>query len=67
MSFQDAIDYSLQIIDHNLATLPDFPESCPGDTWSTIQRERGDRSHWVNGFWTGLLWLAYAQTGEARL
>jgi unsaturated chondroitin disaccharide hydrolase len=64
--WQDAIDYSIRIIIHNMETLEDFPESCSGQTWSLIQRDRGARGHWVDGFWTGLLWLAYAHTGEAR-
>ncbi|RMG78253.1 MAG: glucuronyl hydrolase, partial [Chloroflexi bacterium] len=34
--------------------------------WNTIQRQRGDRGHWVDGFWLGLLWLAYAHTGDDK-
>ncbi len=64
--WQAAIDYSLRIIEHNMETLEDFPESCSGATWNLVQRERGDRSHWVDGFWTGLLWLAYAHTNDVR-
>ncbi len=63
-NWQEAIDYSLQIIAHNRDTLEDFPESCSGPRWTPIQRERGDRAHWVDGFWTGLLWLAYAHTED---
>lgn len=63
MAFQDAIDYSLQIIEQNMATLTDFPESCSGERWTTIVRDRDSR-HWVDGFWTGLLWLACAYTGD---
>lgn len=64
MEWQDAIAYSLDIIRHNMKTLGDFPESCSGTTWRTIERERGDRAHWVDGFWTGLLWLAYVHSGD---
>lgn len=64
MEWKDAIEYALDIIRHNMKTLDDFPESCSGATWHTIERQRGDRAHWVDGFWTGLLWLAYVHSGD---
>ncbi len=66
--WQEMIDYSLKMIDHNINTLKDFPESVSKgrDVWNYVQRERGDRGHWVDGFWVGLLWLAYAQTGDSK-
>lgn len=64
MNWNEVIDYSLGIIRRNLETLEDFPESCPGDRWSLVERHRGDRAHWVDGFWTGLLWLAYVHTED---
>jgi unsaturated chondroitin disaccharide hydrolase len=63
--FQAALDYSLEITLHNLETLTDFPERCESETWTYIARERIP-AHWNNGFWVGLLWLAYAHTGDKK-
>lgn len=64
--WQDALAYSLSITEHNMNTLTEFPESCDSAEWNLIQAERGPRGHWVNGFWVGQLWLAYACTGESK-
>jgi unsaturated chondroitin disaccharide hydrolase len=63
--FQDALDYSLEITLRNLDTLNDFPERCEGEHWTPIDRSRIP-AHWNDGFWVGLLWLAYAHTGDKR-
>ena len=62
---KQAIDYSLEIIEQNMNTLEDFPESCKGSSWTLIAKDRDSRN-WVNGFWVGLLWLAYAHTNDKR-
>ncbi len=64
--WQDALEYSLSIIEHNMNTLAEFPESCDSNQWNSIQSERGARAHWVDGFWVGLLWLAYGCTDDTR-
>ncbi len=64
MDWQEVIERAVAIIEHNMETLQDFPELCSGPMWTPIRRERGDRAHWVDGFWTGLLWLAYAHTED---
>jgi unsaturated chondroitin disaccharide hydrolase len=61
----DALDFSLGVIERNMATLQDFPESCTGEAWKPIERNR-DAGHWVDGFWVGLLWLAHGHTGDGR-
>ncbi|MCI0477997.1 MAG: glycoside hydrolase family 88 protein, partial [Anaerolineales bacterium] len=63
--FQDALDYSVEITLGNLETLTDFPERCEGETWMTIDRNRVP-AHWNDGFWVGLLWLAFAHTGDPK-
>ena len=63
--FQDALDYSIEITLRNLETLTDFPERCDGETWTTIDRHRLP-AHWNDGFWVGLLWLAFAHTGDPK-
>lgn len=63
---QDALDYSLQIIEQNIQTLEEFPDRCDDETWTYIQTER-TRSHWVDGFWVGLLWLAHAHTNDPKI
>lgn len=64
--WQDALEYSLSIIEHNMNNLTEFPESCDSKQWNPIQSERGARAHWVDGFWVGLLWLAYGCTDDPR-
>lgn len=61
---EEALDYSLQIIGRNMVELDYFPERWESGAWLTVQRDRMP-SHWVDGFWTGQLWLAYAHTQDA--
>jgi len=63
-TLQEALDYSLAITRHNMATLEEFPESCNGERWNDIENYKVS-GNWVNGFWVGLLWLAYAHTRDA--
>ena len=65
-TLQEALNYSLQIIEHNIQALDYFPDRCPGETWTTVQKERIP-GHWVDGFWVGLLWLTYAHTQDPNI
>lgn len=58
-----SIRFTLARIDQNLALFIDkFPApSSVGGRYAPI-----DNIEWTNGFWTGMLWLAYEITGEAR-
>ncbi len=58
----EALNYSLGRTRDNLARLTSFPELTDGGVWRTV-----DNGGWVGGHWVGLLWLAYAQTGDAVL
>lgn len=64
--FQAALRQSIETTRHNLNVLEEFPESFKHGAWKPIEKER-DAGHWVDGFWTGLLWLAYAHTSDAAL
>ena len=58
-----AIERALASIDRNLAHFGDaFPApSSVGGVYPAI-----GNIEWTNGFWTGMLWLAYELSGEAR-
>jgi unsaturated chondroitin disaccharide hydrolase len=58
----DALEYSLAKIRQNLATLPSFPEMTRDGKWVYV-----DNGGWVGGHWVGLLWLAYAHTGDPAI
>ncbi|MCY4061297.1 MAG: glycoside hydrolase family 88 protein [Chloroflexi bacterium] len=64
--FDDALKQSIKSIRHNLDALEEFPESFKNGAWQPIEKERA-AGHWVDGFWTGLLWLAYAHTNDSLL
>lgn len=58
-----AIAHALAAIDRNLAHFGDrFP--MPSSVGSVYQAM--DNDEWTNGFWTGMLWLAYELSGAAR-
>ena len=56
-----SIEFILTRIDQNLAAFGDrFPApSSVGGVYAPI-----DNVEWTNGFWTGMLWLAYEVTGD---
>lgn len=58
-----ALDFIVKKIDENLETYTHkFPSAC-----TTNQRYRiKDNDDWTNGFWTGMLWLAYEYTGDEK-
>lgn len=55
----EALDYSLEKTRQNLAALTSFPEMTYDGKWVCV-----DNGGWVGGHWVGLLWLAYAHTGD---
>ena len=64
--FEAALKQCIGTTRHNLRSLDEFPESFQQGAWQPIEKERA-AGHWVDGFWTGLLWLAYAHTHDAEL
>lgn len=62
---EDALSYSLQIITQNIETLAYFPERYENGAWVTAEEKRIP-SHWVDGFWTGLLWLAAVHAQDPK-
>jgi len=64
--FEAALQQSIETTRRNLGALEEFPESFQNGAWKPIEKERA-AGHWVDGFWTGLLWLAYANTGDPAL
>lgn len=58
-----AIEHALASVDRNLAHFgDDFPAPSSTDSlYPTI-----GNVEWTNGFWTGMLWLAYELTGAER-
>lgn len=58
-----ALDFVVKKIDENIETYKyKFPSAC-----TTEQRYRiKDNDDWTNGFWTGMLWLAYEYTGKEK-
>ncbi|MBI5303851.1 MAG: glycoside hydrolase family 88 protein [Chloroflexi bacterium] len=57
-----ALAYSLDLTRQNLATVTSFPELAKDGKWLC-----SDDGFWTGGHWTGLLWLAYAHTGDDTL
>ncbi len=58
-----AIDYSIKIVDEGLRTLShQYPGAASVDG---IYPSRPN-NEWTNGFWSGMLWLAYEFTGNEK-
>jgi len=64
--WQSALDYSIEMTRLNLETLEYFPERVENGVWVSVEEKRIP-SHWVDGFWTGLLWLSTICTGDVGL
>ncbi len=63
VSLQTALAESLvRIRRHHRAFGDQFPMVGEGTSYQLT-----DNNHWLAGFWTGLLWLAYAATGDKDL
>lgn len=63
--WQDAIQFSLKKIEEAIPMLEDWPDHCHGPTWDYIKKTKVSKN-WVDGFWVGQLWLAYAFTKDAK-
>ncbi|MNI41463.1 Unsaturated chondroitin disaccharide hydrolase [compost metagenome] len=61
--YEDAIQYVLSQIDRNLEL---FTDKFPSPSSSNNVYEVWDNVEWTPGFWTGMLWLAYEVTGDAK-
>ena len=59
---QEALTYSIECVRKNLPQLTSFPEFTQDGFWHCV-----DDGGWVGGHWVGLLWLAFAQTGDDAL
>ncbi|AFH61129.1 glycoside hydrolase family 88 protein [Paenibacillus caseinilyticus] len=61
--FEKAARFVLEVIDRNLPVFRDtYPApASEGDVYPAI-----DNIEWTSSFWTGMLWLAYDLTGEAK-
>jgi unsaturated chondroitin disaccharide hydrolase len=57
-----ALDFTLERTRQNLAHLTSFPELAEREHWECV-----GNGGWVGGHWVGLLWLAYAHTGDSSL
>ncbi|MBI5302624.1 MAG: glycoside hydrolase family 88 protein [Chloroflexi bacterium] len=60
----EALQYSIVVTRQNLARVTDFPELTNDGVWESTRVKPGG---WVGGHWAGLLWLAFAHTGDAAL
>ena len=63
--WHDAIQFCLGKIERSIPLLEDFPDRCYGPTWGYIGKKKLS-SNWVDGFWVGQLWLAYAYTKNPK-
>jgi unsaturated chondroitin disaccharide hydrolase len=63
--WQAALNFSLKKIENSIPLLEDFPDRCHGSTWTPVNQNRLS-SNWVDGFWVGQLWLAYAYTKNPK-
>lgn len=57
------LDIVIKIIDENLDIYTNkFPSACT----TNLKYRLKDNDDWTNGFWTGMLWLAYEYTGDEK-
>ena len=60
-----ALEFFVNKTCHNLSNLSSFPERTEGGQWLQIPPEQ--HGWWVGGHWVGMLWLAYAASGDPAL
>lgn len=60
---EEAIEHCLAIIDANMAK---YGERFPWSATKNNAYETFEYVDWTDGFWTGMLWLAYEYTGDDR-
>ncbi|MDU6808789.1 MAG: hypothetical protein E6423_08360 [Clostridium sp.] len=57
------LDIVIKNIDENLEKYTNkFPSACT----TNLKYRVKDNDDWTNGFWTGMLWLAYEYTGDDK-
>ena len=61
--YHQAIEDILNKIDGNLGT---FQDKIPAPASRNLVYEAIDNIYWTSSFWSGMLWLAYEITGEAK-
>lgn len=60
---KSALDFVVSKIDENLETYTEkFPSACTTNGMYRIK----DNDDWTNGFWTGMIWMAYEYTGDEK-
>ncbi|MGL6185405.1 MAG: glycoside hydrolase family 88 protein [Clostridium chrysemydis] len=60
---KEALDFIITKIDENLEVFTEkFPSACTTNHKYRIK----DNDDWTNGFWTGMLWMAYEYTGDEK-
>lgn len=60
---EKGIDLVIENIDRNLEKYTNkFPSACT----TNLKYRVKDNDDWTNGFWTGMLWLAYEYTGDEK-
>ena len=58
---QEQLQFCIAKIRHNMIRFQDdFPSACATDGKYRIK----GNDDWTNGFWTGMLWMCYEQTGD---
>jgi unsaturated chondroitin disaccharide hydrolase len=61
MDAKTIFEKGLEKVAHMESSLQDFPHITKGGEWLTHRN-----GHWTGGFWTGLMWLRFLVTGNAR-
>lgn len=61
MTYSEALTQAFDTIRH---TIPKMGTDRPAIGRSDLTYERCHDKHWVDGFWSGQLWLAYAETQD---
>ncbi|MBO0477756.1 glycoside hydrolase family 88 protein [Vagococcus sp. DIV0080] len=59
----DALDRAIILIDENIKK---FGETYPSPATKNGFYEKMKNIEWTNGFWTGMLWIAYEYTGDEK-
>lgn len=60
---KEAIENVIRVIDLNMDY---FGETFPGPNTFDGMYKKTENTDWTNGFWTGLIWLAYEYTGDEK-
>lgn len=60
---KEALDFAIKKIDESLDL---FTDKYPTPASKGLKYEPIDNIEWTNGFWTGMLWLAYEYTGNEK-